>query len=222
MPNENLTYLYVLTDRSGSMSSIRKDVIGGFNTLLRDQQKEDGQCLVTYAQFDHEYEEVFADEPIANVKPLTGETFVPRGQTALLDAWGRSMIALKSRIEALPENERPGQVIFVVITDGQENHSREFRRDKINEMVTKSKEAGWAFTFLAANQDAVAVGGRYGIDANSSLQFSASAGGVEATYGAVSRGISNVRGRRAKSVSYSRMDRLSAMDRTPDEDDSGS
>ena len=107
MTDPNLTHLYFLLDRSGSMVSLRADTIGGFDTFIAEQRTAPGRCRVTLAQFDNEYDEVYADRDIATVPSLV---LVPRGSTALLDALGRLVVTAGERLAALPDAERPGSV----------------------------------------------------------------------------------------------------------------
>lgn len=122
MTDPNLTHLYFLLDRSGSMQSIKDDTEGGFDAFIAEQRSQPGDCRVTLAQFDDRYEEVYQDVPVADVPPLS---LSPRGSTALLDSIGRLLGEAGGRLAALPEHERPGVVIVGIMTDGHENSSRE-------------------------------------------------------------------------------------------------
>ena len=185
------TDITVVLDRSGSMQSIREDTIGGLNAFFADQKKEKGTCLVTLTQFDNEYETIFEGVELEHVADLTKETFVPRGGTALLDAMGRTINATKARIDDLDEDKRPEKVIFIIITDGHENASREFTdRKQIFDLVTERTEKDdWHFIYLGANQDAIAVGCSLGVPISSSISYDASAGGTRAMYANVSRSV---------------------------------
>lgn len=188
MVNNNKSLIVMVLDRSGSMESIRKDTIGGFNAFLTDQQKLPGECSLTLAQFDTEYEIVHQNINLKDVPPLSFLTFVPRGGTALLDAIGRTINAVGAELAALLEEQRPGKVFFVVLTDGAENSSREFNRTKVFEMIKKQKETySWEFIFLAANQDAISVGQTYGISRASSMTCNATSAGIKGTYDALSK-----------------------------------
>jgi hypothetical protein len=142
------TEVVVILDRSGSMASIKEDARGGFNTFLEKQKSlpEDG-CKLTLILFDDQYDIVYDRVPIKEVPNLTVDTYIPRGMTALLDAIGRTINRIRSK-----------KVMCGVITDGEENASREFSRDQIFNMISTKKESGWEFIFLAANQDAIANG----------------------------------------------------------------
>jgi hypothetical protein len=176
------------------MESIRDDAIGGFNRFLEDQKKQPGRATLTYAQFDTEYELVHDGLPLQYVPALTAETFVPRGSTALLDAMGRTINAVGARLSNTPESQRPGKVIVVILTDGAENASKEFRRDKIKAMVEEQTNRwNWQFIYLAANQDAIAVGQSVGIRAQACAAFVADKAGTERSYRSVSNSVSSYR-----------------------------
>jgi hypothetical protein len=162
------THISVIVDRSGSMAGLEKDMIGGLKEFFRDQAKIEGICKVDYAQFDTEYEEVFTDTLVASAKPV----LEPRGMTALHDALGKNITNLKTKFKALPKNERPDNVIVIVVTDGGENSSREFSGAQVKELVEKRrKKDDWQFVFLGANQDAVTTGGNLGFSRKSSMTY---------------------------------------------------
>lgn len=193
MTDKNLTEIICIVDRSGSMGSIRDDAIGGFNTFLQEQQKEKvDRCLLTYAQFDDRYEIVKNGIPIEDMPPLTDETFVPRGSTALLDAIGKTVNTVGERLSKTPEEQRPGSVIVVILTDGGENASREFNRQQIHELITNQRDRWqWEFIFLAANQDAIAAGGALGI--MNAANFSHDAAGSRGIYENLSQSVRQYR-----------------------------
>lgn len=168
MTNPDYTHIAVVVDRSGSMSSIADDMVGGLNEFFVEQAALPGTCLVDYAQFDDRYELVFQDKPVA----LAKAELSPRGMTALLDAVGKTVTTLGTKLAGMKEDERPGKVIVVVVTDGYENSSREWNAKSIKELVKKQEdEWQWDFVFLGANMDAVAVGQSFGFDPNKSLTY---------------------------------------------------
>ena len=170
MTDANLTHLYFLLDRSGSMVSLREDTIGGFDTFIAEQRTAPGRCRVTLAQFDNEYDEVYADRDIATVPSLV---LVPRGSTALLDALGRLVVTAGERLAALPEQDRPGSVIVGVMTDGYENASRDWTHERIKALIEQqSHEYGWQFLYLGADQDAIEEGAKMGFAAGKSMTYS--------------------------------------------------
>src|SRR6476620_7328202 len=128
---KNETDVTVILDRSGSMEAIASDVIGGFNQFLAEQQRHPGDCRLTLVQFDDRYEVLYLARPIADAARLTADTFEPRGSTALLDAIGRTIDATGARLAALPEAERPNRVLLAIVTDGQENASVHYTRDRV-------------------------------------------------------------------------------------------
>ena len=193
-------HISVVLDRSGSMASTAKDVIGGFNTLLTDQKKVDGKATMTLAQFDDYYEVLqnFAD--LAGVPDLSTRTFVPRGSTALLDAMGKTLQSVKERIDAMASDEQPSRVLFVFITDGGENASTQFTRARVFEMIEDLKKSSedrdsikWDFVFIGANQDAISEGGSLGFSRSASLTYSATSAGSTMAFDSLSRGITSYR-----------------------------
>lgn len=196
MTDSSRTHIHLILDRSGSMEQIRDDTIGGVNRFIEDQQQEAGHCTFTFVQFDtHDPYEVVHDRlPIDQVPKLTRDTFVPRAMTPLLDAIGRGINELGAQLSALPEQERPGKVIFVIQTDGLENSSREFTKKQINRMIHEQQERyHWRFVFLGANQDAIETAGGLGIARTNALTFGTSGSGVRSAQSALSRSISSTR-----------------------------
>ena len=184
------TLLVLVVDRSGSMQSIRSDMEGGIKMLIEEQAKEPGSCLVTLAQFDTEYELVFRAVPAAEVNPYR---LVPRGRTALLDAIGRTIGEVSGTIDAQPVHRRPQHVVFAVVTDGMENSSQEWSRHKVMTAVKDRSDAGWHFTFLGANQDAIQEGGNVGVRSPAAMTYSASPAGVTAAMSSLSASVGRVR-----------------------------
>lgn len=159
----DLTDIVVVLDRSGSMRSCQEDAEGGLNTFIDEQRKQAGETLFTLVQFDTEYEFVHRGVPIQHVGQCR---LVPRGMTALLDAVGRAIVETGERLAAMPEAARPGLVVFVILTDGQENSSKEYSRAQIKDLIEHQQNVyKWQFTFLGANQDAFAEAGGLGIRA---------------------------------------------------------
>lgn len=183
------TDITVVLDRSGSMASIALDTIGGFNTFLDAQKKVPGKATLTLVQFDNlsPNEVVYDAVDIQKVTPLSKDVFIPRGGTPLYDAVGTSIISTGIRLSGLPEDKRPGKVIVVIITDGEENASREFSSDSIKEMIQRQTNAySWEFIFLAANQDAITSGAKIGVSASNSMSYLATGLGVRSAFTAVS------------------------------------
>ena len=173
MPNTQKTHISVILDRSGSMASIKSDVVGGFNEFLKTQQAAPGECTLTLVQFDSiEPYEVLRDAvPVKDVKPL-GEEYRPRDMTPLYDAGGRGINDTGAKLSAMNESDRPGKVLFVIITDGLENASREFSAAKVAEMTKHQTEKyGWEFVYLGANQDAMKEGAKFGVQSANSASY---------------------------------------------------
>lgn len=169
---KDLVDITLVVDRSGSMASRKSDAEGGINTFIEDQKnKEGGEALFTLVQFDTEYEFVHKGK---NIKEIPRYVLQPRGNTALLDAVGRSITEVGSRLEKMEEAARPGCVIFVIVTDGHENASREFNNEKIKEMIERQKnEYGWQFIFLGADATSFDGAVNMGISANAAAIYNA-------------------------------------------------
>ena len=152
---KDLTEIVIVLDESGSMSSCKSDTIGGFNEFLSTQKKIKGEANVTLVKFSDYYKVVNDGTALEHVSPLNESNYTPSYSTALLDAVGRTINSVGNRLSTLPEDQRPEKVIFAVITDGYENASKEFKREKIFEMVTHQKtKYNWEFLFLGADIDA--------------------------------------------------------------------
>jgi len=169
MTRSDLTHLYFLLDRSGSMQSIKSDIEGGFAAFIEEQRKGDGECLASLSQFDDVYEVVYADKPVRDVPPLDLQ---PRNMTALHDAMGRMITDAGARLAALPDDQRPGTVIVAIMTDGLENASHEWHAPAIKALVElQTSTYNWEFLYMGADQDAVEVGAGLGIAAANSVTF---------------------------------------------------
>ncbi len=180
MAKKNKTYIGMVIDRSGSMNSIRDQTIDGINTFINEQRASGEDIVVSYAQFDDVYELVYDSVGLEFVPAITRETFVPRSMAALNDAIGKTINHVASYIAAQPDADRPNKVVMVIVTDGQENASRNFTSGAIRELVTdKQSNHDWQFVFLAANQNAVLTGRDYGIRAGSSMNYAANTVGVK-------------------------------------------
>jgi Mg-chelatase subunit ChlD len=191
---DNLTDIIIVLDRSGSMEAVADDTIGGFNRFLLDQKQAAGEAILTLVQFDHEYEVMHAAKRLNEVPALSRETFVPRGNTALLDAIGRTINATIDRLAKTDESKLPGTVIFVILTDGHENASHEFTRDVVFKLIKEKQEKRkWQFVFLGANQDAIEEGGKYGIARGYSLSCAANGAGSAAAFKSLSSYIGRAR-----------------------------
>lgn len=186
---KDLTDITLVVDRSGSMESIQGDAEGGINAFIAEQAREPGEVLLTLVQFDTEYEFVHKGIPI---KTVPRYELAPRGMTALLDAMGRAINETGERLSKTPEPDRPGLVIFVVMTDGLENSSKEFTREQIKARIEEQQQKyNWHFTFLGANQDAFAEAGSMGIQAAGAANFAMDK--VAMAYGATNSKVRRMR-----------------------------
>lgn len=180
---ENLTEMVFVLDRSGSMSGLAADTIGGFNELIEKQKKIEGDAYVTTVLFDHEYEVLHDHVALEEVAPLTDKEYFARGSTALLDAVGRTIDSVGARLAAAPEEERPAHVVFVITTDGMENSSREYTAQRVRGMIEHQQQKySWQFVFLGANMDAVSEARKLGISAKYAADFTPSHSGVRKMY----------------------------------------
>ena len=186
MTNKDLTLIAALLDRSGSMDDCKRATETGFDELISQQRSEPGEAVVTLSMFDDVYENVYANVPIAEVGPLE---LKPRNMTAMLDATGRFITEIGATLAARPEDERPGTVICLIMTDGYENASKEWTWAAVKELITQQREKyNWQFIFLGANIDAEQVGARMGVPLASSMTYDTELTGValQATARAVS------------------------------------
>jgi uncharacterized protein YegL len=191
---KNKTDITIILDRSGSMESVKSDTIGGFNSFLSEQQKVEGEASLSLVQFDDQYEVVYLDKDINSAEKLTQETFQPRGMTALYDAVGRTINSVGQRLSELNESERPDKIVFVILTDGEENSSVEFSAPKVGEMIKHQREKySWEFIFIGANQDAVLSAKAIGISANAALTYAANAEGTQQAFGSVAQNVARYR-----------------------------
>jgi hypothetical protein len=194
VPRPNFSDITVVLDRSGSMATIADDTVGGLNSFVEDQKKHPGEAVLSLYQFDDVYEAVHRAVPLPSVPPLTRETFVPRGSTALLDAIGRAIVETGDRLSSMAEHDRPSTVVFVVTTDGQENASKEYTKVKVNEMIAHQRDVyGWHFIFLGANQDAISTAASLSIPASNAMTYASNKMGTPMAYASASVGVSNLR-----------------------------
>lgn len=192
--NPHLTDITIILDRSGSMSILADDTIGGYNRFLRDQQAAPGQCRLTLNQFDHEFITVHKAKDIRKAPALTPNSYVPRGNTALLDAVGRSINETGARLATMDATDRPAKVMVVIITDGYENASREFNIGKVREMIThQTKQYNWQFIFLGSDLGGLEVAAHIGIAGSNVMHTANNIRGTQRTYAAVSAKASNLR-----------------------------
>jgi uncharacterized protein YegL len=190
----NITELVCILDRSGSMSGLESDTIGGFNALIEKQKKEDGTCYVSTVLFDTECAVLHDRVPIDEIKPMTADDYVPGGCTALLDAIGGAIHHIGNVHKYARPEDVPEHTIFVITTDGLENASKRYGSTKVKKMIEHEKEKyGWEFIFLAANIDAVETAEHIGISRNRAANYRADGMGTDLMFSTVAKAVSSVR-----------------------------
>lgn len=192
----NITELVFILDRSGSMAGLESDTIGGFNSMIQKQKKEDGECFVSTVLFDNESEVLHDRIKLDDVPEMTDDDYIVRGCTALIDAIGDAIhhignIHKYARPEDVPEN-----TMFVITTDGMENASHRYNSEEVKKMIERQKEEfGWEFLFIGANIDAVETAARYGIGSDRAVNYNSDSKGTEILYASVTNAVSRVRAR---------------------------
>lgn len=211
MTKPNSSLIAVVMDRSGSMSSVQAATIEGFNEFLKAQKETPGECVMYYTHFDNEYEIVHKYVPISEMPELTTDTYRPRGNTALMDAIGRTIVQVGEDLAARPEAERPSQVIFVIQTDGHENASLEYNKDKVSLMIKEQRDNwNWDFVFLGASEAAMEEAQGIGIAYAQTLNYSQNPAGTQAAFAASAANVSSARRSGQRVASYSSQQREDA------------
>jgi len=191
---ENLTSINVLIDQSGSMAGLASDTIGGYNRFLADQKTVPGEALFTLCLFSSDSRLVHDCEPLAGVPDLSDKTYRPSGGTALLDAMGSTIEEVGRKLSEMSEDARPSKVIFLIMTDGQENSSTKYSSAQIKEMVNHQTEKyNWEFVFMGANIDSFTEGANLGVAVNNTMNYSATPAGTKGLYKSVSDGLRSYR-----------------------------
>ena len=200
---KNLTEIVFILDRSGSMSGLEADTIGGFNSMIEKQKKEAGEALISTVLFDN-FSEVIHDRiPVGRVEPMTDREYYVRGCTALLDAIGGAIHHIGNIHKHAREEDVPEHTLFVITTDGMENASRRHSVGKVKNMIERQKtKYGWEFLFLGANMDAVETAGTFGIAAERAVTYRADSRGTRLNYDVLSEAISDIRCDAALSPSW--------------------
>jgi len=191
---KGLTELVFILDRSGSMSGLEQDTIGGYNSLIEKQKKQSGEAVVTTVLFDNHYELLHDRANLKGIAPITEKDYFVRGSTALLDAVGFAIDKIDRAQKHTAKEEQAENVMFVITTDGMENASCEYNYNKIKDMIEhKKKEHGWEFLFIGANIDAVKTAGKFGIGSDRAVDYRADKKGTAVMYDAVEESIYCVR-----------------------------
>lgn len=191
---KNLTEIVFILDRSGSMSGLEADTIGGFNSMIEKQKKEAGEALISTVLFDN-FSEVIHDRiPVGRVEPMTDREYYVRGCTALLDAIGGAIHHIGNIHKYAREEDVPEHTLFVITTDGMENASRRYDSETVKKMIERQKtKYGWEFLFLGANIDAVETASRFGIGADRAVNYHSDHQGTQLNYEVLSEAVSTVR-----------------------------
>ncbi len=202
---KNLTELVFILDRSGSMSGLEDDTIGGFNAMIEKQKREAGEALVSTVLFDNECQVIHDRVDLQRIQPLTRKEYYVRGCTALLDAVGNAIHHIGNVHKYAREEDRPEKTLFVITTDGMENASREYTYQRLKAMIQRQKETyGWEFIFLGANIDAAKEAARFGIEEDRAVNYHADRQGTAVIYEAVGEAVCNVRACRPMSNNWRR------------------
>lgn len=189
-----LTEVVFVLDRSGSMSGLEADTIGGFNSMIEKQRKEEGEAYISTILFDDQTEVLYDRVPVERVEPMNDNQYYVRGCTALLDALGGAIHHIANVHRYAREEDRPEKTLFIITTDGMENSSRIYTYDKVKKMVEKEKEKyGWEFLFLGANIDAIEVASKFGIGADRAINYECDSEGTALNYQVLSETVSAVR-----------------------------
>jgi uncharacterized protein YegL len=191
---KNRTELVFILDRSGSMSGLEQDTIGGFNSMIQKQKKQEGECFVSTVLFDDESEVLHDRVKLEEISPMTDEEYTVGGCTALIDAIGGAIRHIGNIHKYARPEDVPEHTMFVITTDGQENASRRYTGQQVKQMIGRQKEKyGWEFLFIGANIDAVETAARYGIDKDRAVNYKADGKGTRILYDSVAKAVCRVR-----------------------------
>ena len=190
----NITELVFILDRSGSMSGLESDTIGGFNSMIEKQKKQDGGCYVSTVLFDDESEVLHDRVKLSDISKMTDNDYTVRGCTALIDAIGGAIHHIGNIHKYARPEDVPEHTMFVITTDGQENASHKYTSEQVKKMIERQKEKyGWEFLFIGANIDAVETAARYGIDKDRAVNYNPDGKGTQILYESVSKAVCSIR-----------------------------
>ncbi|MCH5191297.1 MAG: hypothetical protein J1F23_03945 [Oscillospiraceae bacterium] len=190
----NITELVFILDRSGSMAGLESDTIGGFNSLIEKQRKQDGECYVSTILFDNVSEVLHDRLKLTDIPKMTDRDYTVRGCTALIDAIGGAIHHIGNIHKYARPEDVPAHIMFVITTDGMENASHRYSSDEVKRMIERQKERyGWEFLFIGANIDAVQTAKRFGIDRNRAVDYTADSQGTRVVFDTVSQNVCAMR-----------------------------
>ena len=192
--NNNITELVFILDRSGSMTGLESDTVGGFNTMIEKQKKQNVPCYVSTVLFNHTSEVLYDRVKLGEVQKMTEEDFFVGGSTALMDAIGGAIHHIGNIHKYIRPEDVPANTMFVIMTDGMENASRNYCSDRVQQMIEcQKKRYGWEFLFIGANIDAIETAARYGIDADRAVNYHADKEGTRVVYQSVATAVCSLR-----------------------------
>lgn len=192
---KGLTEIVFILDRSGSMSGLESDTIGGYNSMIEKQKKEEGEALISTVLFDGQTDVLHDRVPLDKINPITEKEYYVRGSTALLDAVGGAIHHIGNVHKYAREEDVPEKTLFIITTDGMENSSRQYSYDKVKKMIEKQKEKyHWEFIFLGANIDAVSVADRFGVDRQHAVRYECDSAGTALNFKVMNKMVSCARG----------------------------
>ena len=199
---DDLTQIVCILDRSGSMGGLERDTIGGFNAFIAEQKKVAGEGKVTVVLFDDKYDLLWEGKALKDLPVMTAEHYHVRGSTALLDAIGKSIVTVGADLDKMTDSEKPGRVIFMIITDGQENCSKEYRQEKVKEMIEhQQNKYSWQFIFLSADLSSADLARSVGI--GHTFMYANTSKGLHDSYGAINCAVASYRSSASKTLDTS-------------------
>ena len=190
---KGLTEMVFILDRSGSMGGLEKDTIGGFNSMIERQKKEEGEAIVSTVLFDHEQDVIYDRVDMKKIEPMNEKQYFVRGSTALIDAIGGAIHHISNVHRYIRKEDVPEHTVFVITTDGMENCSRKYSSDEVKRMIERKTEEGWEFLFLGANIDAVETAKTFGIRKDRAVNYHSDSIGTQLNYETVSSAVSKMR-----------------------------